>query len=89
MCPSRVSIPVLPFVHLSVALWLHLKDACLGSLEFLTNSFSQFPPTLVNCIENVKRPRNAGRPVLIELDPNFELLAQMRNLQITFLEDEG
>ncbi|KAJ5579750.1 uncharacterized protein N7459_005735 [Penicillium hispanicum] len=43
----------------------------------------------LNCIDKVKPPKKVGRPVLVELNPNFELLAQMRNLQITFLEDEA
>ena len=44
---------------------------------------------VVNCIEKVKPPKKASRPVLVELNPNFEFLAQMRNLQITFLDEEG
>ncbi|KAJ5389726.1 uncharacterized protein N7496_000794 [Penicillium cataractarum] len=43
----------------------------------------------LNCVGSVKPPKKAGRPVLIELNPNFEILSQMRNLQITFLNDDG
>ncbi|KAF7713252.1 Uncharacterized protein PECH_003130 [Penicillium ucsense] len=42
----------------------------------------------LNCVENVKPAKKAGRPVLVELNPNFDLLSQMRNLQITFLNHE-
>lgn len=45
--------------------------------------------SVVNCIGNVKPPKKAGRPVTIELNPNFDILAQMRTLQITFLDHEG
>ncbi|KAJ5675966.1 hypothetical protein N7462_008863 [Penicillium macrosclerotiorum] len=41
----------------------------------------------LNCIASVKPPKKAGRPMTIELNPNFEILSQMRNLQITFLDD--
>jgi hypothetical protein len=46
-------------------------------------------PATVNCVGSVKPPKKAGRPVIIELNPNFEILSQMRNLQITFLNDDG
>ena len=46
-------------------------------------------PATVNCVASVKPPKKAGRPVMIELNPNFEILSQMRNLQITFLNDDG
>ncbi|KAA8648922.1 uncharacterized protein ATNIH1004_004810 [Aspergillus tanneri] len=42
----------------------------------------------INCIESVKPGKKAGKPVLLELLPNFDLLSQMRTLQIQFLDDE-
>lgn len=44
---------------------------------------------LVNCIEHVKPAKKAGRPVVVDLNPNFDLLEQMRILQIQFLDDQG
>lgn len=44
---------------------------------------------LVNCIGSIKPPKKAGRPALLDLNPNFEILSQMRNLTIQFLDDDG
>lgn len=44
---------------------------------------------LVNCIGSIKPPKKAGRPALLDLNPNFEILCQMRNLTIQFLDDDG
>lgn len=44
---------------------------------------------LVNCIEHVKPAKKAGRPVVVDLNPNFDILEQMRVLQIQFLDDKG
>ena len=44
---------------------------------------------LVNCIESVQPPKKAGRPVVLQLLPNFDYLSQMRNLQIHFLDHGG
>lgn len=44
---------------------------------------------LVNCVANIKQPKKTGRPVTVELNPNFEILSQMRNFQIQFLDDNG
>ncbi|KAB8078321.1 hypothetical protein BDV29DRAFT_9371 [Aspergillus leporis] len=41
----------------------------------------------LNCIENVQPPKKAGKPVLLTLLPNFDHLAQMKTLQIYFLDD--
>ncbi|KAJ6187461.1 hypothetical protein N7519_002369 [Penicillium mononematosum] len=30
-----------------------------------------------------------GRPALLDLNPNFEILSQMRNLTVQFLDDDG
>ncbi|CAG8132309.1 unnamed protein product [Penicillium salamii] len=43
----------------------------------------------LNCIGGIKPPKKPGRPATVELNPNFEILAQMRNLTIQFLDDEG
>ncbi|KAF9882795.1 hypothetical protein FE257_005143 [Aspergillus nanangensis] len=42
----------------------------------------------VNCIESVNPGKKAGRPVVVQLLPNFDILAMMRTLQIQFLDDE-
>lgn len=44
---------------------------------------------LVNCIESVQPPKKAGRPVVLQLLPNFDHLSQMRSLQIHFLDHGG
>ncbi|KAJ6152880.1 hypothetical protein N7497_007199 [Penicillium chrysogenum] len=41
----------------------------------------------LNCIASIKPPKKAGRPALLELNPNFEILSQMRNLTVQFLDD--
>lgn len=41
----------------------------------------------LNCVANVKPPKKPGRPVVVELNPNFEILSQMRNLTIQFLDN--
>ncbi|KAL4893830.1 hypothetical protein BDV59DRAFT_24500 [Aspergillus ambiguus] len=41
----------------------------------------------LNCVGSVTPPRRAGRPVVLDLRPNFEILAEMRTLQIQFLDD--
>ncbi|KAJ5222353.1 uncharacterized protein N7469_008593 [Penicillium citrinum] len=41
----------------------------------------------LNCVANIKQPKKTGRPVTVELNPNFEILSQMRNFQIQFLDD--
>lgn len=33
--------------------------------------------------------KKAGKPVVLHLQPNFDLLSQMKHLQIQFLDDEG
>ncbi|RHZ57669.1 uncharacterized protein CDV56_102536 [Aspergillus thermomutatus] len=42
----------------------------------------------VNCIETVNPGKKAGRPVVLELQPNFDILAQMKVLNIQFLDDQ-
>lgn len=43
----------------------------------------------VNCVEKVKPPKKPGRPVVVELNPNFDILSQMRTLSIEFLDNDG
>jgi hypothetical protein len=33
--------------------------------------------------------KKAGRPVVLELQPNFDILSQMKSLHIQFLDDQG
>lgn len=54
-----------------------------GDMESMANFFP------VNCVASIKQPKKAGRPVTVELNPNFEILSQMRNFQIQFLDDDG
>ena len=43
----------------------------------------------INCINKIDPGKKAGRPVVLDLLPNFELLSQMKYLQIRFLDDQG
>ena len=43
----------------------------------------------INCIDSVNPGKKAGRPVVLQLQPNFDLLSQMKVLQIQFLDDSG
>lgn len=43
----------------------------------------------VNCIESVNPGKKAGKPVVLHLQPNFDLLSQMKVLQFQFLDDGG
>jgi hypothetical protein len=44
---------------------------------------------LVNCVGGIKPPKKAGRPATLDLNPNFEILSQMRNFTVQFLDDDG
>lgn len=52
-------------------------------------SFSYTNALIVSCIDSVNPGKKAGRPVVLELQPNFEILAQMKSLSIQFLDDQG
>jgi hypothetical protein len=54
---------------------------CPAPLALLTRT--------VNCIGGIKPPKKPGRPATLELNPNFEILSQMRNLSIQFLDNDG
>lgn len=43
----------------------------------------------MNCIDKIDVPKKASRPISLHLRPNFELLAEMKVLQLQFLDDEG
>lgn len=59
------------------------------SLPYPSRPFNISKTATVSCVETVKPPKKAGRPVLVELQPNFDILSQMRNLAIEFLDDDG
>ncbi|KAF7119026.1 hypothetical protein CNMCM5793_008666 [Aspergillus hiratsukae] len=42
----------------------------------------------LTCIDTVNPGKKAGRPVVLELQPNFDILAQMKSLSIQFLDDQ-
>ncbi|KAL4803065.1 hypothetical protein BDV18DRAFT_163590 [Aspergillus unguis] len=42
----------------------------------------------LSCIESVTPGKNSRRPVVLQLQPNFEHLAQMKTLQIWFLDGD-
>ncbi|OQD81329.1 hypothetical protein PENANT_c028G00860 [Penicillium antarcticum] len=42
----------------------------------------------LNCVGGIKPPKKAGRPATLDLNPNFEILSQMRNFTVQFLEDD-
>lgn len=48
-----------------------------------------FLTAAVNCIDHVDVPKKTSRPVSLHLRPNFDLLAEMKVLQFSFLEDGG
>ncbi|QKX60975.1 uncharacterized protein TRUGW13939_08121 [Talaromyces rugulosus] len=42
----------------------------------------------LNCIDKIDVPKKASRPISLHLLPNFELLAEMKVLQLQFLDDD-
>ncbi|KAL4862760.1 hypothetical protein BDV12DRAFT_178412 [Aspergillus spectabilis] len=42
----------------------------------------------VSCIDSVTPGKNSRRPVVLQLQPNFDHLAQMKTLQVLFLDGE-
>ncbi|KAH8702478.1 hypothetical protein BGW36DRAFT_372928 [Talaromyces proteolyticus] len=42
----------------------------------------------LNCIDRIDVPKKASRPISLHLRPNFELLAEMKVLQLQFLDDD-
>jgi hypothetical protein len=90
--------PVMPLHNLlaSGLVQIHVETpgpapSSLGNFKIFLFYFRNIylKPATVNCVGSVKPPKKAGRPVIVELNPNFEILSQMRNLQITFLNDDG
>lgn len=43
----------------------------------------------ISCIASVNPGKKPGKPVILHLQPNFDLLSQMKHLQIQFLDDAG
>ena len=43
----------------------------------------------INCIDSFNPGKKAGKPVVLQLQPNFDILSQMRTLSIQFLDDLG
>ncbi|KAJ6043963.1 uncharacterized protein N7446_002160 [Penicillium canescens] len=42
----------------------------------------------LNCVAGIKPPKKAGRPATLDLNPNFEILSQMRTFTVQFLDDD-
>ena len=43
----------------------------------------------VTCIGSFNPGKKAGKPVVLQLQPNFDILSQMKTLTIQFLDDSG
>ncbi|CAK38688.1 hypothetical protein An04g04230 [Aspergillus niger] len=41
----------------------------------------------INCIDSFNPGKKAGKPVVLQLQPNFDILSQMRTLSIQFLDE--
>jgi len=41
----------------------------------------------LDCIDRIEQSKKSGRPITLRLRPNFELLTQLKALQIEFLEE--
>ncbi|KIX06730.1 uncharacterized protein Z518_04706 [Rhinocladiella mackenziei CBS 650.93] len=41
----------------------------------------------LDCIDRLEQSKKSGRPMTLSLRPNFELLAQLKSLHISFLDD--
>ncbi|KIW26583.1 uncharacterized protein PV07_09666 [Cladophialophora immunda] len=41
----------------------------------------------LDCIDHIEQSKKSGRPMTVSLRPNFDLLAQLKALHITFLDD--
>ena len=49
----------------------------------------EFDLRTVNCISSIDQTTKAGRPISLTLNPNFDLLSQLKALQVRFLDDNG
>lgn len=59
-------------------------------VQHLSRSLSSQPDHyLVDCIERLEQSKKHGRPIGMQLRPNFDLLAQMKTLTILFLDGDG
>ena len=62
-----------------LASFAHFRADCI----ILTNECS------VDCVGQLHQEKKAGRPVSLTLQPNSELLSQLKMLQIQFLHENG
>lgn len=44
---------------------------------------------LVDCIDHIEQSKKHGRPLTLVLRPNFELLSQLKQLHVLFLDENG
>jgi hypothetical protein len=43
----------------------------------------------VDCIDQISQGKKVGQPLSLRLRPNFDLMAELKSLQIYFLDDNG
>lgn len=65
------------------------KQVMLFFANSLRREGKRYVSVPVSCIESVNPGKKAGKPVVLQLQPNFDLLSQMKVLQIQFLDDSG
>lgn len=65
------------------------KQVVLFFANSLRREAKRYVSIPVSCIESVNPGKKAGKPVVLQLQPNFDLLSQMKVLQILFLDDSG
>lgn len=65
------------------------KQVMLFFANSLRREAKRYVSIPVSCIESVHPGKKAGKPVVLQLQPNFDLLSQMKVLQIQFLDDSG
>lgn len=65
----------------------------LQTMLFFTNSqrreAKRYVSIPISCIASVNPGKKTKKPVILQLQPNFDLLSQMKVLQIQFLDDSG
>ncbi|ODM23060.1 hypothetical protein SI65_00649 [Aspergillus cristatus] len=63
------------------------KQVMLFFANSLRREGKRYVSIPVSCIESINPGKKAGKPVVLQLQPNFDLLSQMKVLQIQFLDD--
>ncbi|BCR83243.1 uncharacterized protein ACHE_10645A [Aspergillus chevalieri] len=63
------------------------KQVMLFFANSLRREAKRYVSIPVSCIESINPGKKAGKPVVLQLQPNFDLLSQMKVLQIQFLDD--